>query len=186
MAEFETIVEVEKNVHFERLLTSDKEMQRKAQKAVRIAVRKARAALSKQAREGLDMSADPRAAYKAIKMAVYKRMLGGSVSILNPRRASGKRYVTPPAPDRRGKRGGNRMPRSQRTEDLLSYYGSDRGFVLRFLNQGTKQRTDEKRRGNRGSIAGRNWFGPASQQQLEQAAGVFEQFIEQAIAEANA
>lgn len=78
------------------------------------------------------------------------------------------------------------MPRSQRTEDLLSYYGSDRGFVLRFLNQGTKQRTDEKRKGNRGSIAGRNWFGPASQQQMEQAAGVFEQFIEQAIAEANA
>lgn len=181
-----TIVEIEQNVHFERLLTNDREMQRKAQKAVRVAVRKARAALSQQARQGLDMSADPRAAYKAIKSAVYKRMLGGSVSILNPRRASGKAYVTPPPPSREGKRGGNRMPRSRRTNDLLSYYGSDRGFILRFLNQGTEQRTDSKRGGNRGSIRGRDWFGRASQQQMEQAAKVFEQFIDQAIQEANA
>ena len=68
------------------------------------------------------------------------------------------------------------MPRSRRTEDLLTYQGSDRGFILRFLNAGTSDR--ESRIGNRGSIAARNFFGTSSQQAMEKAAEQLDALIE--------
>jgi uncharacterized protein YaaR (DUF327 family) len=76
-------------------------------------------------------------------------------------------------------RGGNRMPRSRRTEDLLTYQGADRGFVLRFLNQGTEGR--ESRFGNRGAIAPRNFFATSSQKAMEQAAEQLDRLIEELI-----
>jgi hypothetical protein len=84
-------------------------------------------------------------------------------------------------------RGGNRRPRSKRTTNVMSYQGVDRGFILRFLNQGTKERciehlTEIKRAsggskfrwsndngeyGKRGKITARNWFRGASLRELE-------------------
>ena len=85
----------------------------------------------------------------------------------------------------------------------MSYQGSDRGFILRFLNQGTQNRVirfkeDESRTaihrggrggnvskygktintGNRGSIPKRNWFGQRSQAEMESAAQAIDKLID--------
>ena len=70
----------------------------------------------------------------------------------------------------------------------MSYQGADRGFILRFLNQGTTDRVIHQMGGhnlrtgsttvlktksiggNRGSITARNWFAGKSQAELEKAA----------------
>lgn len=125
------------------------------------------------------ISNDPRQAYRAVKHMVYKSVLGGNISILDKRRRSGKVY---PLPERKTRydRGGNRIKRSKRTEDLLTYYGSDRGFILRFLNSGTGTR--QSRYGHRGSIAARNFFMSAGQKEMEWAAQRLTGLIEQEIA----
>ena len=48
------------------------------------------------------------------------------------------------------------MERSERTKALDTYFGKDRGFVLRFLNSGTSER--RSRLGNRGAISERGLF----------------------------
>lgn len=160
----------------DRLLMSG-EMEKRVQGMVRSVLAKVRAQVSRSAQAALPR--DPRAAYKAVKMMVYRQVLGGNVSILNKRRgAVQKKLVEPVRRLRDGQRGGNRMKRSQRTEDLLSYYGPDRAFVLRFLNSGTAQRTDARRNGNRGSIAARGWFANLSQPQAERAAQMLGELIE--------
>ena len=92
------------------------------------------------------------------------------------------------------------MVRSKRTQDLMSYEGADRGFILRFLNAGTEARytggrngrTDAERtrfieshegRGFRGSISARNWFGPRSQKEMEAAAQNIQAIIDKVINE---
>ena len=177
-----TIVEIENNVRLDLLLTHNREMDKKLNDLTKKVIRKARGELVKNARVGLNMDSDPRSAYRAIKSTVYRRIKGGNVSILSKRRASSKRYPVPTST--RG--------RSQRTEQLMSYYGADRGFVLRFLNKGTKQRTVKGFNGRRGfkspdatgdrdRITGRNWFGHASQAEMEKAAAELEKMIDELI-----
>ena len=50
----------------------------------------------------------------------------------------------------------------------MSYDGSDRAFILRFLNQGTTGRTT--RFGYRGRIAPRNFFSTSSHTAMQKAA----------------
>lgn len=178
---------VKQNVDFEALLTSNKVMDRRLKEVTKQVLRKARTQLSRDARSGLQMKSDPRAAYRAVKTAVYKRVYGGSVSILARRKAGVSRSPLPPATPGR--------PRSTRTEQLLSYYGADRGFILRFLNQGTTSRYVKgmngrkrfagaaDRNGHRGSITARNWFGRASLAQLQSAAAEIDKLIDQVIQE---
>jgi hypothetical protein len=47
----------------------------------------------------------------------------------------------------------------------MDYEGRDRGFILRFVNSGTKSR--DTRLGNRGSIIAHRWFKNAGQQQMQ-------------------
>ena len=79
---------------------------------------------------------------------------------------------------------------------MMSYQGSERGFILRWLNDGmTKtnprviQFTENERRkvdkwnkhpntGNRGAIGARNWFGSASQREIENAAANLDKMID--------
>jgi hypothetical protein len=104
----------------------------------------------------------------AVKHTVYKQLFGGNLSILQKRRAGAKHEYNPPRTLRTGQRGGNRRLRSERTKQLNSYYGADRGFVLRFLASGTVPR--HTRYGNRGSIRQTNWFGHVAPFQMETAA----------------
>jgi hypothetical protein len=131
------------------------------------------------------MKSDPRQAYKAVKSAVYKRILGGSVSILNRKNAKGGGSYEPPRKLRQGQRGGNRVPRSQRTQQVMSYEGADRAFILRFLNAGTDVREAGTRSGrmsgNRGRIAPRNFFANSSHTAMQKAAEQLSTLIDEMI-----
>ena len=175
---------VRQKQELESLLMSNPAMEKKVQGLIRKVLLAARRDVSKSAQD--KMKSDPRQAYKAVKSAVYRRILGGNISILNKRKA-GKRGPVPPVVhqletrvnSKGNHRGGNRMPRSRRTEDLLTYQGADRGFILRFLNAGTEGR--ESRIGNRGSISARNFFENSSQKAMEKAAEQLETLIEDLI-----
>lgn len=158
----------------ESLMMGNPAMEKRVQKLIRQVLLAARRTISNQAKG--DIKSDPRKAYKAVKTAVYKRILGGSVSILNKRRAGAPSFYEPPRTLQPGQRGGNRRTRSKRTEQIMSYQGADRGFILRFLNAGTAER--ETRYGNRGAIAPRNFFANSSQQAMEKAAEQLDALIE--------
>ena len=175
---------VEQRKELEKLLMTNPDMEKKVQGLVRKVLMIVRANIGRAAQDV--MKSDPRQAYRAVKTAVYRQILGGSVSILNRTRGGAKlseyepiRTLDPT------KRGGNRKERSPRSNNLLKDYGADRAFVLRFLNAGTLDRDinftfDESRRvtkwnrhpntGNRGHIAARNFFGNRSHQEMEKAA----------------
>lgn len=76
------------------------------------------------------------------------------------------------------------MPRSQRTTDLLSYYGPDRGFILRFLNNGTPRRTDNGVR-KVGTIKEGNFFAATAQKEMEAAMDELAQLINEEIIKAG-
>jgi hypothetical protein len=112
-------------------------------------------------------------ASSAVLRRMYKDRFGGNINIAESKKriSNRKRLYTP----------GNVRPRhvSDRTRQLNEYYGPDRGFVLRFLEEGTDVRTAKsygpKGRGsmaswgNRGSIAPRSFFHSMSSD-MEQAA----------------
>jgi hypothetical protein len=137
---------------------------------------------------------DPRQSLRAIRNSVYEKILGGQINI---RRAKsdhgGGNSYTPPRKLAPGQRGGNRRPRSERTEQINRGSPLDRQWILNILNKGTKTRVIgfrntvkgnrdrynasvtrisrgyTARTGNRGSIAARNWFMPAAESALSQA-----------------
>ena len=185
---------VQQRQELENLLMSNPAMEKKVQKIVRTVLGHVRKDVSQAARGA--MNADPRQAYKAVKTAVYRQILGGNVSILNKKKRATQfsAYEPPRNPSRRG---GNRMTRSQRTADLIHYAGPDRAFVLRFLNQGTNPRVikdfkyDENRKvdkwnkhpntGFRGRIAPRNFFSLTSHSAMRKASQELQQLIDQLI-----
>ena len=71
----------------EALQTEDPSMKKHLQKIIRTMLMGVRANLMKDAKSGLQMDSDPRSAYKAIRTAVYRRILGGQVNILQKRKA---------------------------------------------------------------------------------------------------
>ena len=187
---------VEQQKELEALMIKNPAMEKKVQGLIRKVLGEVRRAMGNEAKGA--MKSDPRQAYKAVKTAVYRQILGGNVSILNKKKA-GTQFSSyePPRKLTPGQRGGNRVKRSPRTEDLVHYAGPDRGFVLRFLNAGTGNRGikhfnyDESRKvdkwnkhpntGFRGSISPRNWFGNRSQKEMELAADHLTQLIDDLI-----
>lgn len=170
----------------DRLQARDSQMEQRITKIIREAIKAARSMVTQDAKGAVGN--DPRHAYKAVRSMVYKRILGGNISILQKRKAgSGKSGYEPPRTLRPGQRGGNRVPRSARTQQMMDYEGSDRGFILRFLNSGTGQRTAGTRNGrlhgNRGSIAARNWFPSSGQRAMNAAAQYIIDEIDRLIAE---
>lgn len=170
----------------DRLQDHDSQMEQRITKIIREAIKAARSMVTQDAKGAVGN--DPRHAYKAVRSMVYKRILGGNISILQKRKAgSGKSGYEPPRTLRPGQRGGNRVPRSARTQQVMDYEGSDRGFILRFLNSGTGQRTAGTRNGrlhgNRGSIAARNWFPSSGQRAMNAAAQYIIDEIDRLIAE---
>ena len=114
---------------------------------------------------------------------VYRQLLGGNINILRKTRATaGASTYTPTRTLKPGQRGGNRRPRSPRTEQVDSYFGRDRAWILRIISSGTDTR--HTRYGNRGSIAARNWFQNMAPKEMELAAGNLADVIEEELAEA--
>lgn len=171
-------------------------MEKRVRSIIQKELAKARSALAKEAKSAVPN--DPRQAYKAVRRGIYKRVLGGNLNILAPKKAGAphaytKRRKPRPVTDKNGQhRGGNCSPRSARTEQVDGYWGKDRGFILRFVNDGA-DRTDpskQKKRGNRaltnrGRIGAKNWFPGASHKELEAAAERIAQLIDEEIKKAT-
>lgn len=147
---------------------------------------------------------DPRGARHSVRRAVYKKIMGAQINIYNSRRAGrATSYEPPRKPRPQYARGGNRMPRSNRTDTIMHYGPSDRGFILRFLNAGTVQRFAHGRNlsratyqehvrnfavgkagtYNRGRIAASNWFRQAGEPALRAAADKLANLIESRLAQ---
>jgi len=172
---FEGVVEQRKAL--EHLLMTDPEIEKKVQKIIGEVLKVVRHNMTQAARA--EMKEDPRYAARSVRTMVYRQILGGNVNILRKKRAGQIGSYEKPRKLQPGQRGGNRIERSERSKMLDSYMGSDRGFVLRFLNAGTTAR--RSRNGNRGSIDSRQWFGPRSQAAMEQASATLAQYIDQLI-----
>lgn len=193
--EMKGLSEFEKKL--EQLRTDNPGFEKRLRDVIRKVLGHARANLRKDAASGLGMDSDPRHAYKAVRFAVYKRLFGGQLNILQSRRAGASTTYTPPRTLKAGQRGGNRRLRTSRNLD--KYEGVDRGFILRWLNNGmtkTNPRTihftenpnrkvdkwnKHPNTGNRGAIAARNWFRGASLQELQSVAGEMQQLIDKVI-----
>ena len=167
------------------MLLSNKRMEAKVRKIIERVLIHARQEMRDKVR-----GVSKKEAELAIRKSIYKRVLGGNLNIASPRWKSGKSAPLPPIrhrldyeTNRKGNhRGGNRMPRSRRTESLLTYWGADRGFIMRFLNSGTPERDTNGVR-YVGQIAARNWFGNMGQRELERAAQMFDELMEKLIQE---
>ena len=164
--------------------TKNPMMQKRITEVIRQVLRKAQKTLQGDAKTGLDMDSDPRHASKGVRMAVYRRVFGGNLNIISSRKAGAGHFYAPPrqgTKDPKG-RGGNRRKRNDRTIEMMSYQGKDRGMVLRWLSEGTYKSPERKTRyGKRGGITARNWFGRASQAEMEKAVAEIDKMIDEII-----
>ena len=200
---------IEQKKELEALLMSNPAMEKKVQGLIRKVLTVARREIGMDATKVIKN--DPRKAYQAVKTTVYRQILGGNVSLYPKKRASAlKSDYEPERTLQEGQRGGNRRRRNQRTINLQSYMGSDRGFVLRFLEAGVNNRTinfksdparEKVKRGSRGgniqkygrtintgrrgNIAPRNFFGNSSQKAMQKAAEQLTELIDELIRNQN-
>lgn len=166
-------VMIEQRKIFEAALSENPKTQKVLQKLIRRALMEVRPELVSAARAAL--SSDPRGAAHGIRTSVYKKILGGQVNILNMKRKAGKPTdYEPPRKLQPHQRGGNRVPRGERTNTVMHYGPHDRQWILRLINSGTGARTAGTKggrlSGKRGSIAPRNFFRGAGEQALAKAA----------------
>ena len=157
---------VENQARFEHMLSTSPYFDTNVRTVIRKVLKEARGKISQDAASYIQY--DPRKAARAVKHTVYKTLFGGNVSILAKRKAGPKYELIRAKKLQPGQVGGNRRPRVEANNRLDQYYGSDRGFVLRFLESGTINR--QTRYGNRGSIRATNWFGHVAAWHMEDAA----------------
>lgn len=147
-------------------MLSEKTLRKKDVKKV---IRQELADVRKDVREAAKnaMKSDPRRAYLGVKTMVYKKIYGGNVSLFNPKKTSGLRFYEKPKGGKSGIRRRRRI--SARTIEINSYRGKDRAFILRFINDGTEQRTAYTKNrsrnnkvANRGEIGARGFFSVAT------------------------
>lgn len=193
--EFDGTVVLEQQKVLEAALSTNPKTQKALQKLIRQVISQARVGVVSAARHA--MKNDPRGAANAVRTAVYRKILGANINIYNSRRTHGSTIYEPPRKLRPGQRGGNRIPRGRRTQQLMSYGALDRGFILRFINSGTDIRysgygrngRNEAQRisyitrtggmGYRGRITPRNFFRGAAERQLIQATDALANLIDQ-------
>ena len=182
----------EKVKELKKIMTDDPYFQRRVNEAIRRILKEARKRVSEEAKT--IFKEDPRHAYRAVRSSVYKKLLGGQLNILSRRKAGKETSYEKPKKGLPAGRGGNRWGISGRTLKVDNYEGMDRGFILRFVNEGTVDRNihsytgkDGNRHslmsgnGNRGSLSGQNWFSYASKRALEDAMGSLQEFIDEII-----
>lgn len=119
------------------------------------------------------LGADPREAWKGVRVITLKKGAGAVVGLLNPyRRGAPTAYVKP-----RGGRSGITRNRaiSDRTRTVEGYAGKDRAWILRIVNQGTDDarfagtRGTLKKKAYRNAITGKKFFASASGAAMKQA-----------------
>lgn len=201
--EIDNTVWIEDQRTLEAAMSTDPKVQKMLREFVRQSILEARRAVANSIHFA---NGDPKNTRQAINMSVYREVLGGNINILEPSKKKSKRsrginsYRSPMAAKRFG-RGGNRMARSPRTQQILNYPPFDRTFILHFVNSGTRQRfvgfrnehksnqaryLDTRQRwvaggnrtGNRGAIAARGFFSRYGDNAMRMAADKLAQLIE--------
>ena len=192
------MVFVEDQKILEAAMTTDPKTREALQKLVRKAILEARRDVVNNIHFD---NGDPKNTRQAVRTTVYRKILGANINIRNSKKKHGVNTYVTPRHSQGYNRGGNRMKRSRRTQQILSYSGLDRGFIMRFVDSGTKQRfvgfrnerkanrnryIETKRNwdaggtglGNRGRIVGRNFFYQLGMNALEIATGRLAELIE--------
>lgn len=169
-AEIDKISAEQQKYALAKLLVEDPDTRKRLKNSIRTVINKVRKSVSQDIRGNLEN--DPRKTYLAVKRSIYKKILGGNVSILNSRRAGRRAEIIRQRQldQHPHQRGGNRRLRSADTENVDSYYGKDRGFILRFLNSGTDER--KTRYGTRGAISPRLLFERPALSEMDKAAEI--------------
>lgn len=165
-------VVVEQRQVLEQALSTNPRTQKALQKLIRQAVKAARADVVDSIHFD---NGDPRHSAEAVRTAVYKKILGANINIYSRRKAKGgTNSYEAPRTLQPHQRGGNRVPRGTRTQTMLSYAPLDRGMILRWQNDGTKEREAGTRggrlHGRRGALAPRGFFRGAGERAMAQAA----------------
>ena len=183
-------VVLEQKQVLEQALSTNPKTQKALQKLIRQVITEARSSVVKAASDKIKN--DPRGAARAVRTAVYKKILGANINIYNSRKAHGSTSYEPPRKGVSG-RGGNRRTRSARTARIMSYNALDRGFILRWINSGVNDRhigfterigrkvdkwNKHPNTGNRGNIAARNFFRGAGERALVQATDALANLID--------
>ena len=127
---------VEQNKVLEQALSTNPKTQNVLRKLIRKVIMQERASVVASIKFE---NGDPRGSARAVRTAVYKKILGANINIYNSRKAHGSTSYEPPRNP--SHRGGNRRTRSGRTQQIMSYGPLDRGFILRFQNDGTGDRS---------------------------------------------
>ena len=164
----------------DRLLTTNPKTQAALQKLIRQVVLEARAQVVSSIHF---KNGDPHHSRRAVRTTVYKKILGANLNILNSRRAHGSQSYQQQRTLREGQRGGNRVKPTLRTLQLRSYAPEDRGFILRFVNDGISSPRQAGSRGghlsgNRGVITAQRFFRMYGERALSMAAERLDQLID--------
>ena len=159
----------------EKMQTDNPRTKKELQDIIRRCINEARKNVVKDAQDVLKDN-DPRHAYKAVRHSVYKQIFGAQINIISSYRRGAATNYEKPRTLQEGQRGGNRRKRSLDTMRMESYEGKDRGFILRFQNDGTRDRST--RYGDRGHISARHWFGISTAFQMDGAAARIAEEIE--------
>lgn len=173
--EYDNAVIVEQRQVLEAALSTNPKTQKALQKLINVVLKDARLEVVSALRASYK-NGDPHKTAYSVRRVVYKKLLGANLNILDQRKKRGDKPsdYEPPRKLKTGQRGGNRVPRSMRTHQVMGYRGIDREWIAHIVNIGTVQRTAGTRNGrlhgNRGSISPRNNFGPAATQAMERAA----------------
>ena len=177
-------VVLEQKQVLEQALSTNPKTQKALQKLIQKVIAQARIDTMKDIKF---KNGDPREAVRSIRRSVYKKILGANINIYNSRKAHGTNNYEPPRNP--SVRGGNRMKRNKRTQQIMSYAPQDRGMILRWVNSGTQKRQalggrmgkrgyDSSRGGNRGSISARNFFRNAGEPALVKAVDALANLID--------
>lgn len=165
----------------EQALSTNPKTQKALQKLINEALKEVRPEVVSAIHSSL--GSDPRRAAAGVRRIVYRKMLGGDINILNRKKgASSTTSYEPPRKLRPGQRGGNRVPRSRRTDEVMHYGPLDRQWILRLVNEGTGNRKAGTRNGrlhgNRGAIGPRNFFVRAATPAIQRATEILSNLID--------
>ena len=179
--EFNDSVVLRQQKVLEAALSTNPKTQKALQKLINKALTEVRPQVVASIRGKL--SEDPREAARSVRRITYRKILGGDLNIKDKKRKAGQpNSYEPPRKLRQGQRGGNRVKRSERTNQVMHYGPSDRGWILRIVNSGTTKRMAGTRNGrlggNRGSIAARNFFRGSAEPAIMKAADRLAEMID--------
>lgn len=181
--------------HLEAMLTTNPDVRQALQDLISEEIAKARGRLAEDMKK--TMPGSTHESWRAVRRVVYEKVFGGNLNILNMKRGTAQwkvRQKTRKVDQNPRMRGGNRRRRSSRTIQIDGYEGKARGFILRFVEDGTKQRfiggrntyktnieyldRIERGTGNRGRITARHLFAQYGDVELNMAAKVISDMID--------